>query len=73
MISKAKNTKGWYDAIKKVINDKEYRDYLSKNLYDFVKEKYTLEIVTADRMKWYEEVVNKKRMNKQLLDSLVSN
>jgi len=60
LIPKSKNVRGWYESIRKVINDKDYREKLSNNLYDFVKDKYTLEIVTANRVKWYEEIYKAK-------------
>lgn len=73
VISKSKNVRGWYEAIKKVINDKEYRNYLSNNLYEFVKNRYTLEIVTEKRVNWYKEIykLNKEKNNK-LIESLVN-
>lgn len=67
LIPKSKNVRGWYEAIKKVVNDKEYRDQLSNNLYDFVKEKYTLEIVTQHRFEWYNEIINKRRKMAQMI------
>lgn len=73
LIPKSKNTRGWYEAIKKVINDKEFRDSLANNLYDFVKDKYTLEIVTADRVKWYGEIVQKKRESMKIMAGSMSN
>jgi hypothetical protein len=46
---------------------------LSSNLYDFVKDKYTLEIVTANRVAWYEEIFQKNKKNNQILAESVSN
>lgn len=57
LIPKNKNLRGWYEGIKKVINDKDYREMLANNLYDFVKDKYTLEIVTKKRAEWYREII----------------
>jgi glycosyltransferase involved in cell wall biosynthesis len=73
LIPKSKNVRGWYEAIKKVVNDKEYREMLSSNLYDFVKDKYTLEIVTAKRVAWYEEIFEKNKKNSQILTESISN
>lgn len=61
LIPKSKNQRGWYEAIRKVILDKEYREKLANNLYDFTIERYTLKIVTAKRAEFYESVVEKKR------------
>jgi glycosyltransferase involved in cell wall biosynthesis len=63
LIPKSKNVRGWYEAIRKVINDKDYREKLSNNLYNFVKDKYTLEIVTENRVKWYEEIYLRKKQS----------
>lgn len=60
LIPKNKNLRGWYEAIKKVVTDRDYREKLSNNLYDFVKDKYTLEIVTKKRVDWYKEIYDKK-------------
>lgn len=73
LIPKSKNVRGWYEAIRKVVNDKEYRERLANNLYEFVKEKYTLEIVTEKRMKWYEEIVDKKRKSTEIMADSFSN
>jgi glycosyltransferase involved in cell wall biosynthesis len=73
LIPKSKNVRGWYEAIKKVVNDKEYREMLSSNLYDFVKDKYTLEIVTANRVAWYKEIFEKNKKNSLILTESLSN
>jgi glycosyltransferase involved in cell wall biosynthesis len=61
LIPKNKNLRGWYEAIKKVVNDKDYREELSNNLYDFVRQKYTLEIVTEKRTEWYREILENRK------------
>lgn len=61
LIPKNKNLRGWYEAIKKVINDKDLRERLSSNLYDFVKDKYTLEVVTKNRVDWYAKIYEKAK------------
>jgi len=73
LIPKSKNVRGWYEAIRKVVNDKEYREKLANNLYEFVKDKYTLEIVTANRVQWYKEIVEKAQKNKPILQESYSN
>lgn len=52
------NNKGWYKAIKKLILDKDYRDYLSNNLNQFVLENYTLKIVTEKRVDFYKSILD---------------
>jgi len=73
LIPKGKNTRGWYEAIKKVVNDQEFREKLANNLYNFVKEKYTLEIVTEKRVQWYDEIVSKKLKNNEIMAESFSN
>lgn len=53
------NNIGWYQAIKKVILDKDYREYLAKNLNKFVMENYTLEVVTKKRVDIYKDIYEK--------------
>ena len=66
LVPKARNVRGWYEAIKKVIEDKEYREMLADNLYNFVIDKYTLEAVTVKRVNFYREIYNKKHADMQL-------
>ena len=52
--------KDWYKHMKKVITDPEYRMELANNLHEFVKDKYDIKNVTADRVKFYKEVIENK-------------
>lgn len=54
------NKDGWYKAMKKVIQDPLYREELANNLHEFVKDRYELKNVTAERAKFYKDVVQKK-------------
>jgi len=64
------NKKGWYKEIKKVIEDKDLREELANNLHEWVMERYTLEGVTVDRMKIYEEIIDIKYFHKNLFKAL---
>ena len=55
------NKDGWYKAMKKVILDKDYREMLAHNLHEFVKDRYELKNVTADRVQIYRDLVAKNR------------
>ena len=55
------------------MNTKVIFQMLSSNLYDFVKDKYNLEIVTAKRVAWYEEIFEKNKKNSQILTESISN
>jgi len=52
--------KSWYKAIKRVINDAELREKLSKNLNEFVKEKYDIENVAKLRLEIYQKLMQDK-------------
>ena len=62
LINKKNNTRGWYEAIKYLINNPEKVKELSQNLYDYVVNKYTLEIVTQNRVKFYKDVIKNKQV-----------
>lgn len=51
------NGKGWYKAIKQVINDKDYREHLSTNLHNWVKDKYNLDNINEQRVAFYREIM----------------
>lgn len=55
------NKDGWYKAIRKVIQEPEYREMLANNLHEYVKEKYELKNVTFERAKSYKEILEKKQ------------
>jgi len=54
------NKDGWYKAIKKVILDPAYRQELADNLHEYVKDKYELKIVTANRAIVYKNILENK-------------
>lgn len=59
LIPTNKNDKEWYKAMKKVILDKDYREELSNNLHQMVKEKYDIRNVNKDRINFYKQIANK--------------
>jgi glycosyltransferase involved in cell wall biosynthesis len=60
LIDTNKNTKDWYAAIKKLILEPEQVIKLQNNLYNSVKDVYSMDNVTAERRKLYLELVNKQ-------------
>lgn len=56
------NKDGWYKAIRKVIQEPEYRQMLAENLHNFVKDKYELKNVTALRAEIYKKVLQDKKV-----------
>ena len=61
------NKDGWYKAMKKVIQDPQYRQMLADNLYNFVREKYDLKNVTAERAEIYKKLIADKKINESKL------
>ncbi len=61
LIDKKNNTRGWYESIKFLINNPDKVKELSQNLYDFVVSRYTLEVVTKNRVEFYRNIVTQKR------------
>jgi len=53
--------KDWYKHMKTVINDPAYRQELADNLHEYVKDKYNITNVTADRVKMYKEILKEKK------------
>lgn len=55
------NKDGWYKGMKKLIQDKDYKDMLANNLHEYVKDKYDLKNVTKDRVEIYREIIKNKK------------
>lgn len=51
--------KDWYKHMKRVIEDPGYRAELAENLHEFVKDKYEITNVTENRVKLYEQIMEK--------------
>jgi glycosyltransferase involved in cell wall biosynthesis len=59
LINPNKNHKDWYSAIKKLVNNPSLIKVLQENLYNTVKDLYSIEKVTEDRKNLYTNLVNK--------------
>ena len=73
LVPKFRSERGWYEYIKKLILDKDLRDKLADNLYNFVIDKYTTKIVTADRVSWYKDIFNERKLKEKESSLLVTN
>jgi glycosyltransferase involved in cell wall biosynthesis len=62
------NKDGWYKAMRKVIQEPEYREMLANNLHEYVKEKYELKNVTSDRASAYKEILANKKKSSIILN-----
>jgi glycosyltransferase involved in cell wall biosynthesis len=60
LIDSVKNHKDWYSAIKKVIQNPDLVTALQENLYDTVKDTYSMDKVTEERRELYLSLINKK-------------
>ena len=69
LVETRKNHKDWYKALKKLHENPELVDLLSNNLYNTVKDKYDIKIVTKTRAQFYKSILrdNKKEV-KQLIE-----
>lgn len=61
LIDTAKNSKDWYGAIKKLILNPEIITTLQENLYETVKDTYSMDKVTEDRRNLYLDLINKNK------------
>jgi glycosyltransferase involved in cell wall biosynthesis len=72
LINKKNSIRGWYEAIKKVTLDKEFREKLAYNLHEFVKDRYSLKAVTNTRAEFYLNVFNKKNQKEHKIEQINS-
>jgi len=63
LIDSVKNHKDWYDAIKKFIKNPEIVKTLQENLYETVKDTYSINRVTETRRNLYHSLVEKQNKN----------
>jgi glycosyltransferase involved in cell wall biosynthesis len=60
LIDSNKNHKDWFKFIKKLIEEPKLITQLGDNLYNTVKDKYSIEAVTVERRKYYLDLISKK-------------
>jgi glycosyltransferase involved in cell wall biosynthesis len=61
LIDTHKNHKDWHKALKKLKENPSLVELLSNNLYETVKDKYSIEKVTTDRAEFYKKIVSDNR------------
>ena len=59
LIDPAKKHKAWAKAITWLTNNPQYIDKLKNNMYEHVKDAYSLETLTKRRAEWYKTIVKK--------------
>lgn len=65
LVESRKNHKDWYKAMKKLNDNPELIDLMGNNLYNTVKDRYHIDVVTKTRAEFYKRIVadNKKEIN----------
>lgn len=61
LIDSSKNHKAWYKHLKTLINEPEKIDLLANNLHKTVSETYSLDTITENRRKFYQDLVDKNK------------
>jgi glycosyltransferase involved in cell wall biosynthesis len=59
LVDSSKNHKQWAKYINKLADDEDMLKKLQDNLYNFVKDKYSIENVCKDRVEFYKSIVHK--------------
>ena len=59
LIDPSQAHKAWLKAIKRLANEPELVKLLQNNMYEHVKDAYNINNITAERAKWYKEIVKK--------------
>jgi glycosyltransferase involved in cell wall biosynthesis len=61
LVDSDKNHKDWFGAIKKLVNNPEMISVLQNNLYDTIKDRYSINKVTETRRNLYHNLVSKHK------------
>jgi len=72
LVSSGRNHKQWYQHLKRLINNPEQIKTLSDNLYETVKDTYSIESVTNERRQLYHNQLVDKNKNNNLKESEVA-
>jgi glycosyltransferase involved in cell wall biosynthesis len=68
LIDGYRNHSDWYKAMKKLKQNPELVTLLGENLYNTVKDKYSLDVITEKRKNFYTSLVNNKKNVEQLIE-----
>ena len=60
LVDPRKNHKDWAKYINKLADDREMLKKLQNNLYEFVKDRYSLDTICKQRVEFYKKLVNKE-------------
>ena len=70
LVSSSKNHKDWYRNIKRLIQNPEMVKDLSTNLYNTVKDTYSIEAVSKDRRELYMSKLNTEKINDKVVETV---
>ena len=73
LVKTSKNHKDWFKGMKKIIDNPELFDLLSENLYNTVKDKYSINTVTDTRAEFYKKIVNDVKKETEQFTEHVNN
>lgn len=73
LVKTSKNHKDWFKGMKKIIDNPELFDLLSENLYNTVKDKYSIDTVTDTRAEFYKKIVNDVKKETEQFTEHVNN
>jgi len=59
LVPSIKNHKQWFQHIKKLIENPDLIEKLANNLYETVKDQYSMDAVTKQRAEWYKKIIKK--------------
>jgi glycosyltransferase involved in cell wall biosynthesis len=66
LIEPEKKHKAWAQAIKKIVNNPEYIDIMTTNMYNTIKDKYDIKVVTKNRAEWYKSIIKKEDLKNEM-------
>jgi glycosyltransferase involved in cell wall biosynthesis len=57
LVDEGRNNGDWYKYVKKLINNPTWAEDLGERLYETVKDKYDLNVVTKNRAEFYKSIL----------------
>ena len=61
------NKRGWYKAIKTLVDNPDYRDELANNLHEWVKDEYSIDRINGLRGDFYQEIYATQKQKSKIV------
>jgi len=61
------NKKGWYNAIKELVDNPGYREDLANNLHEWVKEEYSIDRINGLRGDFYKQIYQEQKQKEKIV------